>query len=114
MKIVAEAHDAEELTRVTQLLHSKGIPTFGRSHGSRYQVHWKIFVCLDEQFEDAAAVLQNPDHTPLLQVDVEAFLAEADARNLDAIADSARWTLALVALAVFLIFIVANSQTRGG
>ena len=49
--------------------------------------------------------------TPGLQVDLEAFLAEANTRNLDRIAHAARWVPAVEAVAVFLVFVVANNQT---
>ena len=64
MKIIAEVFSHDELSRITELLHSKGIPTTSTHIGVRGDYKTVLFVCLEQQYEDALTVMNFPNHTP--------------------------------------------------
>jgi hypothetical protein len=71
MKSLGYFEDAEERERIRDLLASRGIPTYWtRTYRS---VRGMLFVCINEQFDDAMAVLKNPDHEVAQPVDVAEF-----------------------------------------
>ena len=73
MEFICRFHDSDELHRVRSLLRSKGIPTFApQVEGRRLGHQWALFVCLNEQAEDARRIIRDPGHKPALSVDAAA------------------------------------------
>src|SRR5688572_1891089 len=69
MRLLARVHDESRLSEITSLMRAKGIPVFVRSAGPpRGLPKWIVFVCLNEQANDARQLLQNPEHEPKLSV----------------------------------------------
>jgi hypothetical protein len=74
MEFICRFHDGTELARIRDLLRSKGIPTFEKSVESRrLGAQWALFVCLNDQAEDARRIIRDPTHEPSLSVDAEEF-----------------------------------------
>ena len=98
MEYLCRLHDYGEYTRVRALLRAKGIPTYvtdaeGRGLGAQ----WALFVCLDEQLDDALRLLREPAHVPRVSVDAEAF-----EKALDVPVDGhlARWATVVAVVTV--------------
>ena len=79
MRLLFESESPVELTQAMELLEEKGIPVFisseetYRLRPSRVLYKKGLWVCLEEQFSDAAKLLKNPNHEVAKPVDVEAF-----------------------------------------
>jgi hypothetical protein len=101
MKALEYISDPVECARVRDLLASHGIPTY-RDRGMRFKDHGLLFVCINQQFEDALAVLKDPNHVVAEPVDVEEFDRAAQTQGLDTIL---RWGLAI--LVVLLLAVCA-------
>jgi hypothetical protein len=93
MKLLTQVGDKAQLDGLTLLFESKGIPVFvgneaaARNMGflspGRQHALWVVF---DEQYDDALALLADPEHEVENPVDVEEYRrrledAEAGARN---------------------------------
>jgi len=82
----------------------QGHPDVRKGHGVLQQ---QIFVCLDVHFEDAQALLLDPDHVVRHPVDVDAF--DLDTQGVDA--RQIKWgvvVLAIVALTLIAYFWVID------
>jgi len=77
MKSLGNFSNSAECAEIRDLLASRGIPTY-LATGYRAS-RGALFVCINEQFEDALAVLKNPEHEVAQPVDVAEF--ERDART---------------------------------
>jgi hypothetical protein len=104
MKALIEVHDPAEFQRITELLRSKGIPTIGKRTGIRLY-RQMIFVCINDQFEDARILLDFPASAPKIRVNPDAFHRRASGNNLDLIADNLKWVLLVAVL--FIVVVVA-------
>ncbi|GAA5077270.1 hypothetical protein GCM10025759_23000 [Lysobacter panacisoli] len=107
MRVLTYVYDESELTRITSLLHEKGIPTFCRSvRPARGAVpRWIVFVCLNSQASDAAQVLKDPNHVPSYSVNVDTFERAAYSRNMDLLV---KWgTILLVSVAALFALVVS-------
>lgn len=99
MKFIARFHDEATHSNMRGLLRSKGIPTHSKTIETR-GMGWQavLFVCLDEQTDDALKLMRDPTHKPANPVDAEAFekaLENQDMRLL------AKWsTIALIVVVV--------------
>ena len=93
----------EERKRVAALLESHGIPVFLGKSG-RHARTAPMFVCINAHYDDAIALLANPDHEVAEPVDVEAF-RRAEAAALPTVLRGAAW--ALVALVLVAALVVA-------
>lgn len=85
MRLLFESGSTDELDNTKALLESNGIPVFISSEETflmrpGFTGYKKgLWVCLDEQYRDALALLKNPDHQVAQSVDVEAFHRELEA-----------------------------------
>jgi len=98
MKSLGSFGNSAECAEIRDLLASRGIPTY-LAMGYRAS-RGALFVCINEQFEDALAVLKNPEHEVAQPVDVAEFEREARTGGLGTILKGS------VALLVFLLVIV--------
>lgn len=89
--------NSTECEQIQNLLASRGIPTYRSLSRSSPGV---LFVCINEQFEDALAVLKNPEHEVAQPVDVEEFQRKTQTEGLGTVLWSS------VALLVFLLCVV--------
>jgi hypothetical protein len=99
MKALGYIHDPNECARVRDLLAAHGIPTYREAIG-RNPYRGVLFVCINQQFEDAVAVLKNPNHVVAEPVDVEEFNRAAQTQGLGAILWSGLAILAVLVLVV--------------
>lgn len=73
MKRLLNTFDHGELVSAEALLSERGILTRSYYVGAKnYPDEWALDVCLDSQFEDASALLNNSDHEVAVPVDVDA------------------------------------------
>lgn len=88
MEYLCRLHDFGEYTRVRALLRRKGIPVHSvLVEGPRLGVQWALFVCLDEQLDDALRLLRDPEHVPRVSVDAAAFEKALDVPVDDRLAE---------------------------
>ena len=80
MRFLGRISDSGERQRIRSLLESNGIPVFEQL--------WRwaplgtaMFVCINEQYDDAIALLANENHEVRDPVDIEQF--ERHRRQLD-------------------------------
>jgi hypothetical protein len=73
MRLLSNFHDPDERTRVGNLLESHGIPVFRQGGMSFGLSRHALFVCLDEQYSDALALLKNANHEVRNPVNIEQF-----------------------------------------
>jgi len=83
MKSILHSADKTEIYKAHLLLAGKGIPTFignansGPALGFVYADRYTLWVCLEFQYEDAIAVLKNPEHDvqePVDQIDFQNYI----------------------------------------
>jgi len=98
MKSLGSFGNSAECAEIRDLLASRGIPTF-LATGYRAR-RGTLFVCINEQFDDALAVLKNPEHEVAQPVDVAEFEQAARTQGLGTILASG------VAFLMFLLAIV--------
>ena len=110
MKLIGHVHDQNAYQETVGLLHSRGIPTFTKHSGA--PVMWPtafrvaLYVALDKHYEDALALLSNPDHKVEEPVDVEKYKLQSQSQI---ISPKFLLTVFLVLLAVALFFVAAVS-----
>ena len=83
MRLIAQINDPEERGRVRTLLEDNGIPVF-QQQGYRDPGAKATFVCIASQYDDAIALLANPNHEVREPVDVQGLqtlLTLQDRRN---------------------------------
>ena len=98
VKSLGYFEDSDERERIRDLLASRGIPTYwAKTYRS---VRGMLFVCINEQFDDALAVLKNPNHEVAQPVDVAEFERRAKTEGLSSILRGA------VAMLSFLLCII--------
>ena len=97
MRSLPHIESSAERERVAELLESHGIPVFLGRSGRNVRTA-PMFVCIDAQYDDAIALLANPDHEVAEPIDVEAF-KRAEAAALPSVLRGA----ALVLLGVVLV-----------
>jgi len=79
MQLLFESESSEKINSTKELLESRGIPVFisgtesFRMRPLLVLYRKGVWVCLDEQFDDAVMLLKNPDHEVSNPVDVDAF-----------------------------------------
>ena len=110
MQLLTYASGAADATRILSLMHERGIPTWTESTrlpGTQNPMELAVFVCIDDQFDDARALLVDPDHVVRDPVDVAEF--EARAANVD-LMPMLSWGAAVAA--VLFLFVVALYNAR--
>ena len=78
MKSLGYINDPAAFASTRELLRSRGIPTYVEAAG-RNIYRSVVFVCINQQYDDAVALMKDPNHVVAQPVDVEAF--EAAAQN---------------------------------
>ena len=83
MKILFHSFDRPDMYDAKLRLDAKGIPSFianessGPALGFLYANKYTLWVCLDSHYDDALAVLKNPDHEvkePVDMIDFQNFV----------------------------------------
>ncbi len=95
MKFIARFHDEATHSSMRALLRSKGIPTHSKTIETR-GMGWQavLFVCLEEQTDDALKIMRDPTHKPASPVDAEAFEKALENQDMRVLA---KWsTIALI------------------
>jgi hypothetical protein len=115
MKLLFESTDRDEIYSTRILLESRGIPVFignedsainfGPLHPAR---NYSLWVYIDEQCEDALALLDNIDHEVRRPVDIEKYsqsLEQLSTQNRQKLFNGLMLALILaIALVVALAF----------
>ena len=109
MQLLSEIYGQEELQRLKALLESNGVPIFINSADARRVNNFAIWAYIDAQFEDARALLSNPEHEVSEPVDVAAFYIELGKTNhlspiLKFVLIFGGIAILLFAMAMFLVF----------
>lgn len=105
MRFLLRTHDAAETSRIRSLLESNGILCHIQSD-QRFVAGYRqaVFVCLDDQYDDARELLRNPEHRVANPLDASAYQKFSEGFGHGHIlAWSVLW---LVAAALFLILAV--------
>jgi len=91
MKILIHSAYKDEVESAKLLLAVKGIPTFiggesyGPSLGFALANKYTIWVCLDDQYDDALSILNNAEYEPRNPVDMIKFQDYMDKGTRDLI-----------------------------
>jgi len=120
VKLLTEVVDREYLAKVRALLEDNGIPIYvkatGPGVGSQYLPGYMpmkgVWVCLDEQFFDAATLLKDPTHIVSQRVDVAEFYKEA--QEPPPSSSSWRYTLILAAIVLTILGVFIAVGLAGG
>lgn len=113
MKFIARFHDEATHSRTRSLLRSKGIPTHSKTIETR-NMGWQavLFVCLEEQTEDALKLMRDPMHRPANPVDAEAFEKALENQDMGLLA---KWsTIVLIVVVVAFSGLVLVARYFGG
>lgn len=85
MLLLSRTFERMNVDRIRLLLESNGIPVFiGNESGvnnvsiAMHTLEYSIWVVIDEQFQDALALLENEDHEVKNPVDVENYYKELE------------------------------------
>ena len=78
MKLVVNDRDLEELYSLKTLLESKGIPAYISGEGTARVLPFlmskpALWIYIDEQYEEAAKLLHDPDYDVVNRVDIDRF-----------------------------------------
>ena len=118
MRLLFESESGSELAEAKELLEESGIPAFISSQET-YRVRSSatlfkrgLWVCLEEQYQDAAALLKDPNHRVAWPVDVEAFhrsLEEAQKQPFSALGLDKDKLLNFVMAVLIIAFVAAGA-----
>jgi hypothetical protein len=97
MKLLVRSTSSEERARIKTLLEDRGIPVFEQP-GYRTVAEAALFVCINEQYDEAIAVLRNDRHEVRNPIDVEAFEAAKRSSGLSAAVKYSLLVLLLVVI----------------
>jgi hypothetical protein len=75
--------NSAECSEVRELLASRGIPSYWAVGFRLYR--GPLFVCINDQYEDALAVLKNPGHIVSQPVNVEEFERATQTQGLSTV-----------------------------
>lgn len=109
MKFIARFHDEETHLKTRSLLRSKGIPTHSKTIEGR-SMGWQavLFVCLEEQTDDALKLMRDPAHEPANPVDAEAFEKALENQDMRLLAKWSTVVLIVVIVAFSGLLLVAR------
>ena len=87
MECVYTASTNQDAMAIKLLLESNGIPASISNKGFARLYHFipntlAVFVYLDEQYEDAIKLIENPDHVVTNPVDIDAFYAALESEPM--------------------------------
>ena len=102
MRWLQEEPAPEELDRITELLERNGVPIYVSARLPRGGPSG-LFVCLDEQYDDAVALLRNPHHKVTNPVDVADYYERMD----EAVRQSPLSMPTMISIIVAMVIIVA-------
>jgi hypothetical protein len=109
MRLLAKVQSSGERAELAAFLESHGIPVFVESAWSWRAPHrGAVCVCLDRQYDDALALLRNPDHVVADPVDVAEFWNAAPA-TLPVILKRALEVLAVLIVLTLVVIAVRQS-----
>lgn len=116
MKILFQSNDHDEIEQTKMLMESKGIPVFVANESTATNLGplfiprgYILWVALDEQFEDAKAVLKDKHHAVSNPVDIENFHKMEDqlrTKNTKHIFYGLILSIILLLIACYVIFSV--------
>jgi hypothetical protein len=107
MKLLLKYADSDELNAVKALLEANGIPAFINGEDTARLIPFSLtkaslWLHLDEQYEEALKLMEDPDYEVKNAVDMEAFKKVADS----VVADPASTNRAFGDLAIFMVLIL--------
>jgi len=110
MRFLGRINEFAERQRIRDLLESRGIPVF-EQQGRWTPAGRALFVCINEQYDDAVALLANADHEVRDPVDIEQFEKAERTTGLQQTLNYA--LLALLAVALMWAAVVAVAWWQG-
>ena len=104
MRWLTTLHDYGEAAGLADRMRSCGIALYIQLSGIRRRAApYLVYVCLERQYDDAVALLANPDYEPRNPVDVDAVLAKTEPGGLRVLV---RWTTLLAAASVLVVSVI--------
>ncbi len=122
MQILFHTTEKAEALNTKILLELRGIPTFigsensGPAFGFIAANKYTIWVCLDEQYQDAVALLDNPDHEVTTGIDVDEYykaVEEQTKKTTNKTKDGLMLGLVLFAIFIFVIWAYGRGVFSG-
>ena len=112
MKLVCKCSEIIEAERIKHLLEDKGIPANITGQAS-YHLHLAamvsrplaIWVYVDEQIDDAKALVNNPEHVVYNAINIEYFYTQMEQLANQDTMHSFHWKLILLGITLTLIFL---------
>ncbi len=114
MRQLIESENKAEIDGVRILLESKGIPVFIGNEDSARNMGWLLsareyvlWILVDEQYEDAVALLEDPEHEVRMAVNMEEYsksFGQMHEQNMQKIFN---WLMFFLVMLVSLIFFLA-------
>lgn len=75
MKLLKRVYSLSEFIDLANLLHEKGIPCYSVTEGGTRTLYCvAIYVCIDSQYDDAFALMADPEHAVREVIDASVFL----------------------------------------
>ena len=118
MKLLTQYETDSEADSVSARLEDKGIATYVSSRNALGFPGWStgpamvgLWVLIDEQYEDAMALLYDPEHTvsnPLSMPDILAAHASVRSGDLSAALTALGWMSAVLLLFVAVVFLITG------
>ena len=118
MKILFQSDDQDEIEEAKMRLESKGIPVFIANESTATNLGplfiprgYILWVALDEQYDDAVALLNNKRHIVSAPVDIEEFHKAEDqlrSNNTKNIFYILALSIILLLGAGYVIFVIHN------
>jgi Putative prokaryotic signal transducing protein len=107
MQILFHTTEKQEALNVKMVFELKGIPVFIGSENAGPAIgfiganKYTVWVCLDDQYQDAVALLENPDHEVTSGIDVEDYYKHIESESVkSANKNDERLMLALVLIVI--------------
>jgi len=116
MKLLFESVERSEIDSARLLLESRGIPVFignedsARNFGLVYPArNYALWICIDEQYEDALALLDDINHEVKRPVDIEEYnksFEQLRSRNTQKLFNGMMLAMLILIAAIFaLVFL---------
>lgn len=122
MQILFHTTEKAEALNTKILLELHGIPTFigsensGPAFGFMAANKYTLWVCLDEQLQDAVALLENPEHEVTTAIDVDEYykaIEEQTAKSTSKTKDGLMLGLVLFAILIFVTWAYSRGAFSG-
>src|SRR5690349_12600812 len=111
MRFLGNYNDPAERAKVSALLEAHGIPTYKQGGLTFGEEPRALFVCFDDQYEDAIALLSNENHRVRRRIDMKLF---SKAKRIDGLSLELKCALLILAgVALLFACVLAAAWWQG-